>query len=45
MAQALKQAGKSADYLELKDVGHRGWEPEDWRTILTRTCDFIGRSI
>lgn len=41
MRDALKSARKSVDYLEVKDMGHRGWTPQQSMTVLTRAIGFL----
>jgi dipeptidyl aminopeptidase/acylaminoacyl peptidase len=45
MAKALKDAGKTCEYVELKGEGHRGWQDETWRTVINRSGDFIARHL
>jgi len=44
MAQALRSAGKSVEHVEMKGVGHRGLEDDDWRLIYTRSVDHIAKA-
>lgn len=41
MRDALKKAGKSVDYLEIEDMGHGGWTPQQSMTVLTRVVEFL----
>ncbi|MFA7264343.1 MAG: prolyl oligopeptidase family serine peptidase [Caulobacter sp.] len=41
MAKALKKAGKVHEHLELKGEGHRDWEADTLRTVLSRSIAFI----
>lgn len=45
MAKALKAAGKTCEYVELKGEGHTNWSEETWKTVLTQMTGFIGRHI
>jgi dipeptidyl aminopeptidase/acylaminoacyl peptidase len=45
MAKALKDAGKSYDYLELKGENHRGWSTATTKTVITNATDFIAKHI
>lgn len=41
MRDALKAAKKSVDYLEVKDMGHRGWTPQQSMTVLSKAIGFL----
>lgn len=41
MDKALKKAGKPHEFIELKDVGHRGWSRKTTTTVLSNTIRFI----
>jgi dipeptidyl aminopeptidase/acylaminoacyl peptidase len=41
MAKALKDAGRPAQYVELKGEGHNGWSVATWKTVLRTSTDFI----
>lgn len=41
MRDALKKAGRRGDYLEIKDMGHRGWSPQESQKVLTRAIAFL----
>ncbi|MFT4250988.1 MAG: S9 family peptidase [Caulobacter sp.] len=45
MASALRRAGKSVEHVELRDIGHRGWETETYRTVLTKAVDHLARAL
>ncbi len=42
MAKAMKKAGKTCDYVEVKGEGHRGWSDDNERQFITRAIGFIG---
>lgn len=44
MANALRKAGKSFEYVELKGVGHHDWDNDTHRTVLDKTIAFIGKA-
>ncbi len=41
MRDALKKAGKPVEYLEIKDMGHGGWTPQQSMTVLSKAIDFL----
>lgn len=41
MRDALKKAGKSVEHLEIEDMGHGGWTPQQSTKVMTRATDFI----
>lgn len=41
MRDALRKAGKSVEYLEIPDMGHSGWKPQQSQIVLTRAIDFL----
>lgn len=41
MRDALKAAKRSVDYLEVKDMGHRNWTPQQSMTVLTKAIGFL----
>lgn len=41
MRDALKVAKKRVDYLEVKDMGHRNWTPQQSTTVLARAIEFL----
>lgn len=41
MRDALKKAGKTVDYLEIPDMGHGGWKPQQTMTVLKRAIEFL----
>ena len=43
-ADALRSAGRSVEHLELKDTGHRDWEPEVLQRVLERSVTFLGKA-
>lgn len=45
MADALKAAGRPAELVTLTGEGHSGWATHTWKTVLTRTTDFIGAKL
>jgi dipeptidyl aminopeptidase/acylaminoacyl peptidase len=45
MRDALAEAGKPVELVELPDAGHTAWSSETWRTVLTRAGDFLGRAL
>lgn len=44
MAAALKAAGKPVDLVEMKGVGHRDLEDDDWKLLYTRSVEHIARA-
>jgi len=44
MDKALTKAGKPHEYVELKGVGHRGWERDTEMDVLNRTINFIAKA-
>ncbi|NGM50018.1 S9 family peptidase [Caulobacter sp. 602-2] len=45
MAAALRKAGKSVEHVELRDSGHRGWEPEVYKSVLTKAVEHLSRTL
>jgi dipeptidyl aminopeptidase/acylaminoacyl peptidase len=45
MAKALKDAGKSCQYVELKGEGHRGWANDTWKTVIQTSTDFLAKHL
>jgi dipeptidyl aminopeptidase/acylaminoacyl peptidase len=45
MAKALKAAGKTYEYVELKGEGHRDWARDTYQTVLERSTAFIAKYI
>ncbi len=41
MRDALKAAKRSVDYLEVKDMGHGGWTPQQSMTVLSKAIGFL----
>ena len=41
MRDALKAAKKPVDYLEVKDMGHRNWTPQQSMTVLGKAIGFL----
>ena len=41
MADALKKAGKTYDYVELTGAGHGGWDTKTLTKVLERSTTFI----
>ncbi len=41
MRGALKAANKSVDYLEVKDMAHNGWTPQQSMTVLSKAIGFL----
>ena len=44
MSKALKAANRPVKYVELRWVGHRGWDRETRQTIISETLDHIGKA-
>jgi dipeptidyl aminopeptidase/acylaminoacyl peptidase len=43
MAKALKAAGKPCELVEMKGVGHRGWTDANWKMLLEKSVEHIGK--
>jgi dipeptidyl aminopeptidase/acylaminoacyl peptidase len=41
MLAALKRARRPVDYLEIKDMGHRGWSPQESQKVLGKSVEFL----
>ncbi|MDB5471746.1 MAG: peptidase [Caulobacter sp.] len=41
MRDALKAAKRNVDYLEVKDMGHRDWTPQQSMTVLSKAIGFL----
>jgi pimeloyl-ACP methyl ester carboxylesterase len=44
MESAMKAAGKSVTYVEVKGEGHSGWKPEHEKDFLTQSIAFIAKA-
>jgi len=44
MAQALTRAGRSVEHVELKGVGHRGWNAETWTKVMEASIAHIAKA-
>jgi dipeptidyl aminopeptidase/acylaminoacyl peptidase len=44
MAKALKSAGKPAELIEMKGVGHRDWQQANWKLVLEKSVAHIQKS-
>lgn len=45
MRDALKKAGRAPDYLEIKDMGHRNWSPQESQKVLTKAIGFLDKAL
>ena len=45
MANALKDAGKPYEYIQLKGEGHSGWSDDNMKLVLERATAFIAKHI
>ncbi|ATQ44658.1 alpha/beta hydrolase family protein [Caulobacter mirabilis] len=41
MRDALRKAGKTVEYLEIEDMGHRDWTPQQSMDVLTKVIGFL----
>ena len=44
MNRALKEAGRSVDYLEVKDVGHPSWPDTEEKAMLHKAVEFLAKA-